>query len=131
MDETSARCFADGIVPELSVDGLAAAGLSLDDVRAGARPMLVPLTDGELDAMAAVLTECIDMGAEFAEAYGNLGGSQEGGDCLREFIDDDVSLWLAKRQFTLSASQEAARGRDPSFLNRAITDCYEQSPPGS
>ncbi len=98
--EEGAVCFGNRIVSEMGSDRLTAVGLSVEAVESGTEPSDVDLSDDDIDAMVAVMTECIDFGSVFTAEFAASGVSQESISCVTDGMDDDLVGAMARSAFT-------------------------------
>jgi hypothetical protein len=120
--EEDAVCFGNGIVSEMGSDRLTEVGLSVEAVESGTDPSDVDLSEGDIDSMVAVMTECIDFGAVFTAEFEASGVSSESISCLTDGMDDDLVSAMARSAFTgadLSGDDETS-----NQIFQLVLDCF-------
>jgi len=120
--QEEAVCFGNGIVSEMGSERLTELGLSVEAVKSGTDPSDVDLIDDDIDAMAAVMTDCVDFTALFTAEFEASGVSSESISCIADGMDGDVVSAMARSIFSGQDLSEDAVTSDKVF--QLILDCF-------
>lgn len=120
---TEARCFSDGVARDFGVAELIELGLSADDIRAGAEPGDVELSDSQADRMTDLMVDCVDFRSLFVDEFTGEGVSQESAECLADGFDDELIRTLAKSELVGDGADPLADPQIGESLIGLITNC--------
>jgi len=121
--QPEAQCFGDQVVSEMGASRLAGLGLSVTDIKNGASPSDVTLSDADVEAMASAMTECIDFKAMFVNEFKKQGISDEAASCIADGLDDSFVKSMATSALRGSSTDPFANEEAGQAMFALITKC--------
>lgn len=111
-DTEAATCFAEGLVEDMGVDRLAAIGFAADNEDPQAA--FAAMSNEELDQVADIALDCIDMRAVIADQMVAEGMGRESAECFADEIEKTglfetaFIAGMSGREFDVSENPEVA-----------------------
>ncbi len=105
--QEEAACFGTNMVQEVGSARLNELGLDVASVEAGTNPSDVDLTEADIDSMVTVMTKCVDFKDIVMQEFETSGVSEEGINCIREGLSDDLIASMARGAFDNGAVENA------------------------
>ncbi|MCB2224929.1 MAG: hypothetical protein KQH83_12235 [Actinobacteria bacterium] len=122
-DREAAQCFAEGIVSEVGVDRMIEVGMTADASSTAAA--FSGLSEGEIDVLADLALECVDVESMLVEQFALGGISTGSAECLADRMGE-TGLMKQAMIVGMTGDTDYDPMEDPAVLEdlfTAVTDC--------